>query len=264
MYKDYKKIIGISPSDFNLLEEQIRSTCLKHLKKAEYDWEESNASELLMESHEERTMGLIVKDSQSFIPGHERVNPFSPKIDDFIAIVCDIRDSTNRLQIIDHSLKISGIQRIFFETSALLPAIETTINFFNGKVTEYLGDGVLGFIQYKSDAEVYKAYKISKACLSLTLDIVNEELYKKYELPPLQIGIGMAFSKAMIRFVTDNHIKAFGSCVWKASKLSCGRNKAYMDDFLKSKWPTRTNGLRFTRVTLKKSETIGYQVYPLH
>jgi len=40
--------------------------------------------------------------------------------------------------------KVSQLQRIFYETSALLPAMAKLIFFENGSVTEYLGDGVLG------------------------------------------------------------------------------------------------------------------------
>ncbi|MEL4584147.1 hypothetical protein AAF201_18175, partial [Acinetobacter baumannii] len=205
-----------------------------------------------------------IADNSSLIPGHEKVNAFSPKVDEFIAIVCDIRDSTKRLSTIDHSIKIKGIQRIFYETSALLPSIEITINHFGGKVTEYLGDGVLGFIQYKDTEQIYKAHKVAKSCLSLTLDIVNQQLKQRYNLPPLQIGIGMALSKAMIRVVTADHVKAFGECVWKASKLSSGRNKACMDDNLKAKWPKTVGGrLVFKREILKSSDINAYRVFPL-
>lgn len=265
MSKNYSQIIGIPSDETNSLTQKIENTCSLHLDKAEFDWKESNADQLLA-LDESKGFGLEhlkFEDNSSLIPGYEKVNPFSPKVDEFIAIVCDIRDSTKRLSTIDNSIKIQGIQRIFFETSALLPSIETTINHFGGSVTEYLGDGVLGFIQYKDTEQIYQAHKVAKSCLSLTLDIVNQQLKQRYNLPSLQIGIGMALSKAMIRVVTDNHVKAFGECVWKASKLSSGRNKACMDDNLKARWPKTVGGrLVFKKEVLKASDVSAYRVYP--
>ncbi|AYX98576.1 hypothetical protein ACUTA3_18395 [Acinetobacter baumannii] len=266
MSKNYAQIIGISNTEIDSLKRKIEKTCSLYLDKAEFDWKESDADQLLAldESKAIALEHFKIADNSSLIPGHEKVNAFSPKVDEFIAIVCDIRDSTKRLSTIDHSIKIKGIQRIFYETSALLPSIEITINHFGGKVTEYLGDGVLGFIQYKDTEQIYKAHKVAKSCLSLTLDIVNQQLKQRYNLPPLQIGIGMALSKAMIRVVTADHVKAFGECVWKASKLSSGRNKACMDDNLKAKWPKTVGGrLVFKREILKSSDINAYRVFPL-
>lgn len=259
MSKNYSDI-GISADKISNLKQQLEYICKNHLNKAEEDWDISGAHSLV----ESKTVGMdsiSFEDSQSLIPGHENVSPFKPTVDDFIAVVCDIRNSSQRVGTVIKVLKVNGIQRVFYETSALLPVIEATLESFGGKVTEYLGDGLLGFIKYEGDKQVYDVYHFSKCCLTLSLDIVNEELKTRYNLPALQIGIGLAFSKALVRVVTNNHVKAFGECVWKATKLSDGCNKVYIDDNLKAKWPKSNGGsLNFSKTN--HSTVNGYRLYP--
>lgn len=251
---------GMSLVEVEKLKNLLQKTCKEHLDKAERDWCDSGAVKLLGESV---IFGSISKENfsvKSNIPKHELVSPFEPKVDKFIAIVCDIRHSTRRIRTIDKNFKVNGIERVFYETSALLPVIEETLNYFGGKVTEYLGDGILGFMHYTDDEQIYKAYHFSKCCLSLSLDIVNNELRDRYNLEPLSIGIGMGFSDALIRVVTDNHVKAFGACVWEATKLSDGYNKVYISESLKAKWPSSATGsIRFER---KHDKEKGYLLFP--
>jgi hypothetical protein len=270
VYK-YSEIIGINESRIIDLKNQITKVCNAHLDKAEFDWKKTNATNRMAsdESLHLEHASQKFQDSMeaSLIPGYEKVSLFDPKIDDFIAIVCDIRNSTDRLQTNRNGFKNierdNGIQRVFYETSAMLPSLETTINFFKGQVTEYLGDGILGFIQYKDKQEIYDAYHASKACVTLTRDIVNNILFDRYNLPKLDIGVGLALSPAMIRVVTKNHIKAFGQCVWRATKLSGGINTVEIDMCLKNKWPKSQNGLRFIEHKNKYKQDKVYKVYPL-
>lgn len=270
---EYSRIIGINQAQVNDLKKQIIKVCNAHLDKAEFDWKKTNATERMSldESLHMESASRKIQDSLeeiSLIPGYETVNLFDPKIDDFIAIVCDIRNSTDRLQKVQNGFKNiergNGIQRVFYETSAMLPCLETTINFFGGKVTEYLGDGILGFIQYKGDQQIYDAYHASKACVTLTREVVNNILYSRYCLPPLNIGVGLALSPAMIRVVTKNHVKAFGQCVWRATKLSAGMNTVQTDERLNNKWPKASQGgLSFLESRDKYNQDRTYKVYPL-
>ena len=262
--KEYSNIIGISESDILHLKKIVSTTCDAHLQKAEYDWKKTNASNFMILDEARVSVAKAEDSHPSLIPGQDKVSLFDPKIDDFIAIVCDIRKSTERLKTSRSELKgiDSGIQRVFYETSALLPSLEVTINFFQGKVTEYLGDGLLGFIQYKDKQQIYDSFHASKACVTLTRDIVNDALLNKHNLPSLDIGVGLALSPAMIRVVTENHVKAFGECVWKATKLSDGVNIVQIDDKLKDKWPVaKTGGISFSR-RMTKSGFAGYRAFP--
>ncbi|MCU4379630.1 hypothetical protein [Acinetobacter haemolyticus] len=262
--KEYSNLIGINENDVRALSDIISATCEAHLRKAEFDWKKTDASTLMILDEARVTVAKAADSHPSLIPGHDKVSLFDPKIDNFIAIVCDIRKSTERLKTLRGELKgiESGIQRVFYETSALLPSLEVTINFFEGKVTEYLGDGLLGFIQYKDAQNIYGAFRASKACVTLTRDIVNYKLWDKYNLPPLDLGVGLALSPAMIRVVTENHVKAFGECVWKATKLSDGVNIVQIDDKLKEEWPVaKTGGISFIKRTTK-SGYAGYKAFP--
>src|ERR1700733_9628453 len=83
----------------------------------------------------------------SRIPGHKEVESGDEKVGMFIALVADMRDSSIHLNCAIASSKVSEMQRVFFETSALLPALEKTIQYEVGAVTEYLGDGILALFE---------------------------------------------------------------------------------------------------------------------
>ena len=82
-------------------------------------------------------------------------------------------------------------------------------------------------------------------------EIINPILYSRYQLPPVQIGIGLSVSKAIITLTGHgNFVKptAFGICVFNASKLSKGFDEVMIDAALERKWPTAPDGtLRFIR-----------------
>ncbi|MEE7624796.1 hypothetical protein V3O24_01365 [Methylobacter sp. Wu8] len=187
----------------------------------------------------------------SMIPSHPLVNENNPIIDEFIACVVDMRESSKHLlcSLSKKTAKVSELKRVYYETSALLPAIAQTIEFSNGKVTEYLGDGVLALFQVpategRADA-IYSAHNAAKNCLSDTRQIINDALSMRYNLPPINIGAGMAFSKAIVSLVglgEDKQAKVIGSCVYYAAKLSGGVNEIYADEKLKSIWPKSKGG----------------------
>lgn len=208
-----------------------------------------------------------IDSAPSKIPGHEIVQEGETIVDDFIAIVADMRNSTEHLLNASNSIELDGIQRVFYETSALLPALEKTINIHHGGVTEYLGDGVLGF--FKKDKEkpeqyIYDAYHAANDCLNNALEIVNEVLEERHGLPPLKIGIGLALSKALVSLSGikgAKHAKAYGECVFRATKLSGGNNIILIDSNLKVAWPSSKGGtLKFTLSNIGKGDVIGYRI----
>ncbi|MEX1261816.1 MAG: hypothetical protein WEA58_13160 [Balneolaceae bacterium] len=204
----------------------------------------------------------------SKIPGFPYVEDGKPKVADYIALVLDIRGSTNHLTqaISDKTSKVNQLQRVLYETTAINTAGSMIVTEFDGKITEYLGDGYLALfkVESKGDKEaVYNANNTSKLCIDSSLNIINELLYDRYNLPPLKIGIGMAFSSAIVTLVGhgDNlHPKAIGECVYRASKLSNGVNEVYIDDRLKKLWPSSDGGkLRFISLN-KHSDIKSYKI----
>ena len=187
----------------------------------------------------------------SQIPGHPIVVGGKPKIDNFIAIVADMRDSTKHMLEAIGDGRPSLFKRVLFETSALLTALCLSIEFENGSITEYLGDGVLGLFSATEDldASIYASYSAAKNCLQTLDSVVNAMLNARYNLPPLRIGVGLSLSTAVVTLVGTNNFmqpKAIGECVFRASKLAGGNNEIGVDIHLENAWPTGTKpGVRF-------------------
>lgn len=191
------------------------------------------------------------------IPGFPFVEDGKPKVADYIALVLDIRGSTKHLTqaISDKTSKVNQLQRVLYETTAINTAGSMIVSEYGGKITEYLGDGYLALfkVERKEDKKaVYNANNTSKLCIDSTTNVINEMLKDRYNLPPLKIGIGMAYSSAIVTLVGhgDNlHPKAIGECVYRASKLSDGNNEVYIDERLRKLWPSSEDGnLRFTSI----------------
>jgi hypothetical protein len=236
------------------------------LDKAERIW---NKHGLTLDEQIRADSAEIVKRERvlSRIPGHSTVESGNERVGTFIALVADIRDSSKHLrQAIGKPAKVSLLQRVYYETSALLPALERTIQHEGGSVTEYLGDGVLALfaVDDKDRAPtVYAAYHAAENCLLGTSAIVNDALSKRYELPPLQLGIGMALGKAVVSLMgieNNSHAKAFGQCVWDATNLADGKNEIKADEFLHCAWPTQKGGLLGFRKKKGRGDVDGYVI----
>ncbi|EOV1644076.1 hypothetical protein [Yersinia enterocolitica] len=246
----------------------IKELVDRSLDQAEKHWRKGGyqliaKSSVGMDSFSDSAMDA----APSRIPGYEIVEDGDTIVDEFIAIVADMRGSTKHMLNADNNSNLEGIQRVFYETSALLPALEKTINIYNGGVTEYLGDGVLGFFKrYENnpDKAIYDAHDAAMDCLSTTLDIVNKALETRYGLPPLVIGVGMALSKALISLSGIDgvkHPKAYGECVFRATKLSGGQNVVLIDQRLKNAWPTKKGGiLSFIKSGIAKDGVDGFKI----
>ena len=228
------------------IEEEVN----KALDKAESIWNEVG-DQFAIEKAEVRMFSEGAK-IPSQIPGHKILTAGKPEVGDFIALVLDIRHSTDHL-LIAISAKASQLERVLYETTAVNTAGAVVIEHFNGGLTEYLGDGFLALFKVEDEKNskrvVYNAHDAAKSCLKEALNIVNDIIYKRYQLPKLSIGIGMAYSKAIVTIVgiNDNlHPKAIGECVFRASKLAGGHNEIHIDKKLKYLWPKADDGkLRF-------------------
>ena len=199
------------------------------------------------------------------IPGYPFIQNGKPKVDDFVCLILDMRDSTNHLMchISEKTADVSMLKRVYFETSALLPATAKVISYGKGSVTEYLGDGVLALFRVDDDSVISNSYNTAINCLECLHKVINPILYNRYRLPALSVGVGMARSDAIVTLVglkQAPQAKVFGECVFRASKLSKGINEVVVDPRLKNSWPTSKGGrLSFIPKSIKGEN--GYIIY---
>jgi class 3 adenylate cyclase len=203
----------------------------------------------------------------SKIPGYPWVTDETPKVDEFVALVVDMRDSTKRLKTnLSAPVIKNGFQRIYYETSALLPAISVVTSFENGVVTEYLGDGALVLFQVdkeRKEETIKAASRAARNCVDEMRELINKQLDEKYKLPNISLGAGLSISNALITLVGafDNmQPKAIGECVWEASKLSGGTNVVHVSEQLWQLWPTSKGG----KMQFHKTAVRGVPGYRLH
>jgi hypothetical protein len=234
----------------------------QELDKAEKTWKQVG-HEFVFEGLKQKQVLLSKSTIETQIPGFPFLEDGVPKVDDFIAFVFDIRNSTDHL-LVAISAKATQLERVLYETTAVNTLGSIMIEKEGGGITEFLGDGFLALFKASERKDVYSAHKAAKACME-GMELVNKLLKDRYELPPLSVGIGMAFSKAIVTIVgTENnlHPKALGECVYRASKIACGVNQILVDEKLKLFWPKSDGGiLRFNIALHKnKSEVAAYKI----
>ena len=202
----------------------------------------------------------------SEIPGYPFIEEGKPQVGKFIAFVLDIRNSTKHLieAISLKKAKASQLERVLYEITAINTAGAIVIEHYNGGITEFLGDGFLALFKAEEPKDVHKAHNAANYFLNTVLPALNNILSSRYNLPNLEIGIGLAFSKAIVTVVgygTNIHPKAIGECVYRASKLSNGTNTILIDDRLENLWPTSKGGkLRFNPFSSNKIDFKAFEI----
>jgi hypothetical protein len=182
----------------------------------------------------------------SSIPGHPTVD--APSVDTFVALVMDMRDSSIHAAQAIATAKASQLERVFYETAALLPVSAHIVAHFHGHVTEYLGDGLLALFQVpdqQAGTIIGNAVSAGFSMIECVRAIVNPAIKAQFDLPALQIGVGLAYSPALVARVGvlgQQQAKAFGQCVFRASKLADGHDIVKVDDWLWLTWPKVDGG----------------------
>jgi hypothetical protein len=122
-------------------ESEIRGVINICLHQAEQIWKETGPylQELAAKFSDEMAAAI-----STLIPGHEKIDPGKPEVGEFVALVLDVRDSTKHLrELYDGGHIPQHLQRVLYETFALLPAVSKAVDYEKGRTTEYLGDGLL-------------------------------------------------------------------------------------------------------------------------
>lgn len=238
---------------------EIKETVIKELEKAESIWNDVEDDIL-----GKKKFTLSVKESKesytrSVIPNFPLLKNGKGKVGEFIAMVLDIRGSSkNLIQANSNKTGVSQLQRVFYETTAINTIGLITVNKNSGTITEFLGDGFLAIYSAENNSDVYKPNKAAEECLRLVKDLINPLLKERYDLPELKIGIGLAYSKAIVTvigFNKDLFPKAIGECIYRASILSLGYNQILYDDKIKNFWPSSKGGkISFSEKNHKKSK----------
>jgi class 3 adenylate cyclase len=204
----------------------------------------------------------------SRIPGHPFVSSENSEIAEYVCLVADMRESSEHLMM--HYSRSNPtytmMKRLYFETAALLPALDQTIQFENGSVTEYLGDGVLGLFSVDPEDRglgIKRAHRAAQNCVNDTRAIVNDEIAKRYKLPDLDLGVGLGFGDAIVQLIgvpNMKHPKVIGPCVYYATKLSYGKNEVIINESLRKAWPSSEGGKLTFKHTSGKRGVEGYRV----
>lgn len=238
------------------LRQKVTSTVKFFLDRAEKHW--ADKGHFLLEGAENfRIASAALDEMPSNIPNHPIVDGEKVVLDEFIVLVADMRGSTEHLncKISEKRTTVKfdyeGAQRIYYETSALLSAINVIIESYGGRVTEYLGDGTLALFHYNGKESIFSANNAANDIITGMRDIINSELSRRYGLPEIDIGVGLALSKCLVTQVGSHgnmHPKVFGHSVYRATKLSKGSNLIFVDTNLRMKWPKGKGGkLKFIK-----------------
>lgn len=239
------------------------------LDQADSFWKKERV--VLLKSVASSNESMVFDSVQSNIPGYELVNDGSSSTDEFIALVADMRNSSQHLTTRINGTKTeSGLHRVFLETSALLPVISELVEHNGGSVVEYLGDGALALFRVsafesKEDAIIH-AYQAASSIIGVGRNCINKALKTRYNLEEINIGIGLALSQALICLVgsgSSKQAKAIGECVYRATKISHETNKVAVDANMNSAWPINpkgTGGLRFNK---RKKENLNLEFYTI-
>lgn len=245
------------------LDEKITFAIEKAIKEADSIWEKVGDQFLNESKRAMFTNQLLKAQTISHLPELPFLENGKPIVANYIALVLDIRGSTDHLITAIQS-KASQLRRVVTETFVINAMGAIIIQHYEGAITEYLGDGFLAFFKVedeqnieKRDADVTRAYRCAIKCLDKLDEILNPLLKKHYNLPPLKIGIGMAYSKAIVTVVGSEpnfQVKAIGQCVFRAAKMSGEINQIATDDVLERIWPKAVKGkkgaVKFNKKTI--------------
>jgi class 3 adenylate cyclase len=117
----------------------------------------------------------------------------------------------------------------------------------NGTSTEFLGDGVLNLFDTK-DSNRDTAFRNSMLAswdIMEAREIILNPFFLSVGLPQINLGIGIDHGITIVTkfgYRNDVDLKAFGKCVYNASKLCKGVNEIIVSQNSQSEWPSGPGG----------------------
>ncbi len=187
-----------------------------------------------------------IAQKEAELPGFEhkpmRFGKFENR--DFVVMMTDIRKST---EIINAPNGTVNMFLIFYVYAGVIAKI---VDKFDGTSTEFLGDGVLSIFDPKEDrnSALLGCAVASRVILEARVTILNP-FFSAQGLPTINLGIGIDYGMTIVTqfgYRSDTDLKAFGQCVYNASKLCKGFNVRKVSGNAVTIWPTGPEGkLRF-------------------
>lgn len=160
---------------------------------------------------------------------------------EFVVMMTDIRKSTD---IINSPNGLVNMFLIFYIYAGIVAKI---VDSYNGTSTEFLGDGVLNLFDTKDSSRetaLRNSMLSSWDILEAREKILNPFFYS-VGLPQINFGIGIDHGITIVTqfgYRSDTDLKAFGKCVYNASKLCKGVNQIIVSENSQSVWPTGPGG----------------------
>jgi class 3 adenylate cyclase len=179
---------------------------------------------------------------------------------EFVVMMTDIRASTD---IINGPNGLISMFLIFYIYAGIIANI---VDSYNGTSTEFLGDGVLNLFDTKEIGrdQALRLSLISSWDIMEAKDLILNPFFAAHSLPMINIGIGIDHGMTIVTrfgYRKDTDLKAFGTCVYNASKLCKGNNEIRASQNSISVWPTNPGGLAVFGSPLLVDEKIAYPIY---
>ncbi len=221
--------------------QQIRVLVHQYFELASKHVDSSNPR--LNESLIKAIKSYSLKKDESEIPGHEnKPSKFGQfENSEFVVSMTDIRKSSD---IINSDGGLVHMFLIFYVYAGIVAKI---VDDHNGTSTEFLGDGVLNLFSTKEigrDQALRNSMLSSWEILWVRENILNP-FFASVGLPQINMGIGVDHGTTIVTrfgYRKDTDLKAFGSCVYNAAKLSKGFNEILVSQRSQQVWPTAEGG----------------------
>ena len=219
-------------------------------------WEHyKNAKKSIVEKHmylEHRADAI-----SDVIPGFEadKLKFGSYDKENYAVLFVDMRSSTLRAQTV-------GAEKTFLTMHVYLTALLEVVKYYQGKVIDIMGDGIMAFWgghEAREEDNMVKTKAIQNAGLCgrdmlLVLDRVINKIIEKERLgAAISIGVGVTFDSVIVTKIGipgSYDVKAFGDCINIASKYSSKvKNQVKVSKKVREEWPKSQGGtIRFTPI----------------